>query len=192
MRNVTTLLLFISMLLFAMSGVSKADEPSEPSFEIALQGRDDTATVIERTDRVDFRIHSSTGIGGATITRRGAAWPANIFVRLHVNGLESFQISNEVTEEVSGKPSCNALTLHAAIASDSGTPRIRQWKNGNENELFDKDSQCWMSIRLLNSAGHRASQMPLRRGDIELRLPAILFAEHPREITLRWIDFYRG
>lgn len=192
MRNLTLLFLCMLMLVSTVCGFVMADEPSEPSFEITLRGRDDTATIVEKTDRVVFRIRSSTGIGGASITRRGKAWPARVVVRLHVNGLESFQVSNEATDEVSKKLSSNAITVHAAISSHPGVPSIRQWRNDDEHELLDQDSQYWMPIKLLDPAGHRATQMPLRGGDIELHLPSILFADNPREITLRWIDFYRG
>lgn len=192
MRNVTLLFLSMLMLVSTVCGVVMADEPTEPAFGITFRGRGDTATILEKTDRVVFHIRSSTGIGGATITRRGPAWPASVVVRLHVNGLESFQVSNEETDEVSRKLSCKALTLHAAIASHPGVPSIRRWRNDDEHELLDQDSQYWMPIQLLDPAGHLATQMPLRGGDIELRLPAILFADNPREITLRWIDFYRG
>jgi NAD(P)-dependent dehydrogenase (short-subunit alcohol dehydrogenase family) len=50
-------------------------------------------------------------------------------------GLESFRASN-------GK-----VTLDAAVAFRDGTPQVRIWKNGQDNEPPDSKSPFWMKIR---------------------------------------------
>lgn len=188
MIHLTRRLVFTCLFAVAVSGIVMADEPKMPEFEITLSGSKDTATVIPTTDRVTFSIRSSTGIGRATIARRGQSWPAHAVIRLYVSGLESFQVSNAVSR----KPCDDTLTLHAAVASHSTSLGIRRWKNGDDNVLLDSDSPYWMPIKLLDSEAHPATQMPIQGGYVELQLPTIFFAENPSKITLRWIDFYRG
>jgi hypothetical protein len=101
------------------------------------QKTDNTVEVTAEKDKATYVVKSPSGIGKSAIERPAAEWPKTVVLRLHMKGLESFRASN-------GK-----VTLDAAVAFRDGTPQVRIWKDGQENELLHSKSPFWMTIRMV-------------------------------------------
>lgn len=123
-------------------------------------------------------VHSPFGISQAVLERTGEKCLDAIEIRLHLKGLESFEMTN-------GK-----VTLSAAVSSQSG--KVRLWKDRQEDTPLDAKSPHWMDIRMVGSDGKPTNQIPLKDGFFEMTLPRAFFDGNPKTITLNWIDFYRN
>ena len=162
---------------------------SFPTFAGALQEHTFLIETRRESDQVDvktdgdesiFSVHSPVGISQAIIRRRREKWPAKIDVRLHLKGLEHFQISASQT------------TLTAAASVQDGELTWRVWKDDAEDRPLTKDSKYWMDIRIAETEGHSAATIPLTSGYFTFAVPTALLASNPKSITLKWIDFYRN
>ncbi|MFG0290301.1 MAG: hypothetical protein ACF8CQ_19130 [Rhodopirellula sp. JB044] len=150
-----------------------------PTFDITLRNSDDSARVTQDDASVVLSLQSPRGIGNATVRRRDSAWPQRMTVRLHLRGLEKFQLSN------------GSLTLHASVSSDGS---IRSWQDGDEKKLFNAKSPYWMNIK---RAEHKRTDQTQPSKTItvpifELTVPPALVAQSPEELTISWIDFHRN
>jgi hypothetical protein len=54
--------------------------------------------------------------------------------------------------------------------------------------VLDQEIPYHTEVRIVGGNG----KIPLKGGYFEVPLPAKLFERNPKEITLRWIDFYRN
>ena len=151
-----------------------------PPFNITTKRPDDKVAFKTEGDKTVFTIRSPFGISNAVIQRTGEKWPTAIVLRLHLKGLESLRIQND------------KWTLAAAVASHRETPRVRLWKDKNEENPIDIKSPYWMPIRMLGSDQKPTTDIPLNEGYFEMQLPVALFEDNPESITIHWIDFYRG
>lgn len=147
-----------------------------PAYKITTKRADDSGTVTVEKERTLFAIKSPFGISQASIERTGAKWPDAIVLRLHLKGLENFQVT-------AGK-----VTLHAAV----GGGKVRVWRDGNENAPLDEKSPLWLAIRALTAEGKPTTEAPLRNGYFEVALPKALLEGNPKTLVVSWIDFYRG
>ncbi|TWT73925.1 hypothetical protein [Allorhodopirellula solitaria] len=180
MNRLKTVTALAATLVLLNCGIANAGDQEKPGVEVKLRSERDTAKIVVADDRVQISIRSAKGIGDATIRRIGPSWPECVVLRLHLKALEDFRVSG------------GDITLHASLSSYPSTPRIRRWKNDEEEILLGKESEYWMPIKRFDAKGDPAAEIPLKDGWIEIRLPAAFLAEQPLEITLRWIDFYRG
>lgn len=168
------------LLAFATAVVSTAlaAEGDPPRFKITTKKQDDTVEVRADKDKTAFFVKSPFGISQAVIERQDVNWPKVVVLRLHLKGLENFEVSN-------GK-----VRLHAAVSSQTGTVRI--WKDGKEGALLDERSPFWFEVRIVGGDGKPAKEHPLKDGYFEVTFPRAFFEGNPKAITVGWIDFYRG
>lgn len=164
--------------LLAILAASVQPEPPASAFKIVTKRPDDSVQVQADNAKALFVIKSPFGISRATIERLADQWPKQVVVRLHLKGLENFKAATGKT------------TLHAAVAVQQGKPNVRQWKDGQETPGVAATSAFWMDVQI-QDGGKPAQAIPLKDGYFEVTLPAALFAENPKSITLDWIDFYR-
>ena len=146
-----------------------------------LQAASLQATVERADSRVQFMVEgaatiidvsSNFGIGRATIKRQAKKWPAQILVRLHLRGLESF------------KASCNEVAVEWSVSSNAEKAnRVALWQGSREMEI-QHGSPYFTAARVVGD--------PLQRGHFEIPLPAKLLEGNPQQISLQWIDFYRN
>lgn len=180
MRLYTLIGLLVIGVCFCVDAAAVAADASASPFKITTKHATDKVTVELQAGVATFAIRSPGGIGRAVIERQAAKWPDKITLRLYLRGLESFRISN-------GKS-----TLHVAIASHGEPPRIRVWKDDQENAPLTPNDPAWIAVRILDKQNRPTTDMPLADGTFELTLPGSLFADAPQSITLDWIDFYRN
>ena len=162
----------------ALQPVADASFDVDPATRLhAKVGRVDTRIRFEsEADSTIFDINSNFGIDRATITRESEDWPKSILVRLHLNGLESFRVGSGET----------AVEWSVASTGQNAV-RMALHKAGDESTL-DETSPYYSNVRIVGGG----RKIPLKGGFFEVPLPAKLFEENPKEITLRWIDFYRN
>ncbi len=170
-----------------------ADRPAEPAEKPSAEPSGDrpnapprlTATTMRADSRVEFLVEESAvvidvrserGIDSATIARAGDGWPLPLVVRLHLAGLEGLSIG------------AGPVTLAASISS-TGDPVSRvSLRKGDTETSLDPSSPYWTEVRIVGDD----RTIPLENGSFEVRLPAKLLEDNPREINLGWIDFYRN
>jgi len=162
--------------LVCMCSAAAGDDKS-PQFKIKTKRDTDKVEVEIVKDGTVISVHSPLGIGEAVIERTSDKWPNAVKLRLHLKGLEKFQAS-------AGK-----ATLNAAVSSSDD--KVRLWKDGKEDSPLDSNSPLWMEIRILDSDGKPAKEIPLKDGYFEMQFPKSFFEGNPKSIRLAWIDFYR-
>jgi len=149
----------------------------EPQFKVTTKRDNDKVDLKVEKNSTVFSIHSPIGISQTDIERTHGTWSDIVMLRLHLKGLENFNVSN-------GK-----VTLEAAVSSQNGN--VRLWKDGKEDSALDSKSPFWMEIRRVSDDGKKATTIPLKDGYFEIQLPNALFDDDPKSITVNWIDFYR-
>lgn len=98
-----------------------------------------------------------------------------MLVRLHLSGLELFNVSN------------GEFSVDWSVSSTGdNSPRVFL-RNGVDETPLDTKSPHHTEARIVGGNG----KIPLKDGYFEVPLPAKLFEKNPDEITLEWIDFYR-
>ena len=164
-----------------VTGLQPADEiglseARTPVLHAVAQRNNTRLQITHAQDETIFDIGCPFGIDTATITRLAAQWPARILVRLHLQGLESLEVSQ------------HDLTIEWSVQSTgSNTARV-SLQQGQTKSILSEPSPYYTPLRIVGGNG----KIPLKKGYIEVRLPDALFAENPKEIQLRWIDFYRN
>ena len=144
------------------------------AFEIKCRKPEDRVAVSTGGDSTVFTITSPSGIGEATIERKGEAWPKAVVLRLNVRWLEKLVISNGTTE------------LSASVNRRTGGVRLL----ANGKELVGKGSgtaamdPLWMSIQSFDAAGDTDHYFGMT-------LPKALLDEKVKVLKIKWIDYYR-
>ena len=176
--NRFSLLLVVTMISL-LSGLAHSADPP-PKFKITTKRDTDKVVVTAEQQKTLFDIHSPFGISHAVIERTAAEWPESMVLRLHLTGLESFQIKS------------GDITLHASVSSQGGDKPARLWQNDAEDKPLDSTSPLWTEIRLIGSDGKLTQTIPLKDGYFEIKIPKALLEANPQAITVSWIDFYRS
>ena len=166
----------MDLLLGRRSGLRKQWEAQQPPFDAEVGRKDSQVRFVAEGDTTIIDITSKFGIDKATIKRESPKWPKSILVRLHLGGLEFFNVNN------------GAFVIEwSAANSGDHSSRVFQRLGGEETEL-DPKSPYHTPVRIVGGNG----KIPLKDGYFEVSLPAKLFERNPEEITLEWIDFYRN
>jgi hypothetical protein len=175
-----------SLLLWA--NISRPVEGQQPDIEDSInqvqtsvlhgvaQRKNTQFQIIHALQGTIIDVRCPFGIDMATITRVGPEWPKTILVHLHLKGLESFQASS------------GDVIIQWSVAS-TGNPSARvSLRTGKEESSVSKENPYFTELRIVGGNG----KIPLKAGYFEVPLPSKLFEGNPREIKLRWIDFYRN
>lgn len=161
-----------------IGSIITADELPK-ALKITTKRETDRVVIETKSGQAVISIRSPFGISQAVMSRTEKSWPDVMILKLHLQGLESFSVSN-------GK-----ITLHAAVSSsDNKPPRI--WKDNAESVLLDEKSPYWLDLRMIGSDGKPTGAIPLKDGYFEICLPKRFFDGNPPSITVDWIDFFRS
>lgn len=170
----------LALCLPLLSSLAWAVEDNASKFKVTTRKMDDTVQVQGDAGHVVFSVNSRSGIGSATIERTEDKWPEKVTLKLHLKGLEHLVVSN-------GK-----WKLNVAVSNHEEKLRVRLWKDDKETDLLDAKSPCWMEVRVVGADGKPAKELPLKDGYFEMSLPKAFLEDHPKSLSLQWIDFYRG
>lgn len=162
-----------------MGSIVTADELPQ-ALKITTKRETDRVVIESKSGQAVISIRSPFGISQAVMSRTEKTWPDMMTLKMHLQGLESFSVSN-------GK-----ITLHAAVSSSANKPRPRIWKDNAESVLLDVKSPYWLDLRMIGSDGKPTGAIPLKDGYFEITLPKQFFEGNPPSITVDWIDFFRS
>ncbi len=137
--------------------------------------RDTRITLTRTGQRVIVDVVSPSGIDRATLRRQEAEWPAEIRVRLHLAGLETFKAGNRAVE------------IQWSIASHSDRRTTVSLGTADGESVITTENPYWAPATIGGEYGSKSE----RPGYFEIVLPTKLFDENPREIVLSWLDFFR-
>ncbi len=166
----------LDLLLGRLSGLRARWEAEDPPFQATTHRADRIRFVVDRAKTI-VDISSPSGIGRSSLRRESRQWPDSVVVRLHLNGLERFAVSNgEVTVEWLVSGSGEQATSKAFLRS------------GDEETRLDATSPYHTPARIVGGNG----KIPLEGGYFEVLLPAHFFRHNPEEIALEWVDFFRN
>ncbi|MGI9240845.1 MAG: hypothetical protein ACR2RV_08590 [Verrucomicrobiales bacterium] len=161
--------------IVTVSELGLAGDNGRPNLEAETQRADSRIEFASSGDEVVADVHSKSGIGSATITRNGEAWPETMKIRLRLRGLESFKVeSGETTVEWS-KSSTGQQNSHVSL------------RRAGKEEPVGEDSPYHSKVETVGGNG----KVPLVGGYFEIALPGAVLKDNPDKIKLRWIDFYR-
>lgn len=140
-------------------------QPTCPPFKVELRKAADRAVTTSAHESGVVTITSDSGIGGAKLVRTGAGWPARLAILLNLKGLESLRMENGV------------IRVETALKGPRQVPCRRIGKD---------DAQP--------AAPGRTLEVILRQtGEaVEILVPKELMDANPKELTIEWIDFFRG
>ncbi len=154
-----------------------------PLFQLTIKRNDDRVQVKTVNSEVLLLVTSPFGISEMTIERKGKQWPELMKLRLHLKGLEKFQVIN-------GKLSLSAQVNHGD-ESNIGKTDYYCWKDGEKKgKRLTNKSRYWLKIQRVESEVSEAASSA-NPNDFEIALPKAFFEDNPQSITVKWIDFYR-
>jgi len=163
------------LLIFALVGAGVHAEDA-PQFQITSKRGDDRVTVKVDDGRAVVDIRSPFGISNATIERTASEWPKAVVLRLHLKGLEHYQV-----------------TSGELVIAGSAPSRPKPEPVGDEEDrAADGVEKLKATIRMFHEDGKPASEIPLKSGYFEIELPGKLLEGNARSLRVEWVDFYRG
>ena len=168
-------------LLMCLFLVSCASQPanaqdSKPEFRVTTKNADDKITVLDEESRTVIDIHSDFGIGSASLELVSGSMPTILLLRLHLKGLEEFQIISSQT------------TIAASFSSGQVFNIINQRvvSPDKERPLLMIDP-LWMDIDIVSAD----RDIPLDEGYFEIAVPGEFLRNAGDFFEIKWIDFYR-
>ena len=102
-------LVIVVVTILSAGCASAADEHQ---FKITTKRDNDKVEVKTESDKAVISVRSPFGISQAIIERADENWRDTVILRLHLNGLENFKVTN-------GK-----ITLESALSSQDGKVRL--------------------------------------------------------------------
>ena len=149
------------------------------------------------SDRVEVRteeygvllwVQSPSGISDMVVTRKREHWPDVVKLRLQLKGLEKLQV---ISGDLSLGARVNSSQASAGHKAGSGKVDYHCWKDvGKKEQRLAVDSRYWLPIKRVEGLVSNMNASGKKR-DFEITLPKTLLEENPKEITVKWIDFYR-
>ena len=153
--------------LQAKAASSSGNKPKF-NFDYRKKGPHGTPNSIEATvgdSVVVFDVKSGPGIGSGKIQLVEGNWPEEVFVRLHLAGLEGFKVSN-------------------------GKTILKGFHMSNKSNGTRKEE---LTIRMLDLEGNpvKGKYLLKSKGYYEVSIPPSLLTPEVKELEINWVDFYR-
>jgi hypothetical protein len=168
--------LLMSLFLASCASRSADAQDSKPEFRVTPKNADDTIAVLDENFLTVMDIHSDKGIGSATFELIEGSMPDVIVIRLHLKGLEGFQLAS--TQD----------TVSASVSSGE------VFNVTNERVLFlnaeipiGSIHPLWLDIQIVSESKH----VPLEDGYFEITIPPEFIRKAGNSFEIQWIDFYR-
>lgn len=160
-----------TILLCSVLFVAEPNEAGTETAKLQFQAkvcREDSRIRFEQDGTTSvWDITSKTGIGHIILTKLIEKWPEKIVVRMHMKGLEFFQVTND------------NLTVRWSVSNSRQGTLHSLWQDNKESTL-PADSPFYTDVKIVSKDGY-----------FEVPLPSKMFEKNPKEIRLDWIDFYR-
>ena len=171
-------LLLAGILMAGCAAPPGAPETPAPVIRVTAEGDGNKLTVSSEGETAIFDVQSESGIGSATIELVSGGFPENIILRLHVKGLEEFQLTYGGT------------VISATVSSSDNRSIFQSLATPEESERpITPDNPSWLDIATVSDQAK--SRIPLDQGYFEITLPKGLLSARDRSFSIQWIDFYR-
>lgn len=158
MRSIATVMLICTIAACAWGRQRQA-------VRAEVRKTEDSVAISTKRDATVLSVTSKSGIGEATLVRLGEKWPTDIKIRLKLNNLESFGMSN------------GNIRFNTSIRSPDRMPYWVMGKNAKQPDAPDG-----------------ALDVPIRRVDewFEIDVPPEMIEGNPPTIDFEWINEFRG
>lgn len=176
MKHLLVCTTVLGLFLVSCASQSVNAQESKPEFRVSVKNADDKISILDENSQTIIEIHSDFGIGSASFELVSGTMPDSILVRLHLKGLEDFQLISATD------------TLAASISSGEVFNVINQRiiSSNSENPLMSTDP-LWMNIEIVSENKH----IPLEEGYFEIEVPPQFIRNAGASFEVKWIDFYR-
>jgi hypothetical protein len=165
--------------IIACGCAAMADEP-RIALEVTAHKAEDRAVVRTTGDHATIEVSSPSGIGGATLRRKGERWPTTLIVKLGLHGLEQFRVEDGES----------TLTVMVSSGGDRRTT-VTLREKGEEEIRVDRDGAYWAEVRFVDGQGRPTRANHERDGTIDISLPQQFYSRNRPAVTLKWVDFFR-
>ncbi len=136
-----------------------------PSIKVDLKRPADKSSIVAADDGVAITITSETGIGAAALRRAGKTWPQQIALQTNLRGLEGCTIT------------CGSLRVQTFLGSKEIEASRRNAAGKWEPTKMAEEFQ----LKIFKA-----------KAGVRIEIPAAWLAEDANELTVEWVDFYRG
>jgi hypothetical protein len=145
--------------------VTACTENQLPEFNAATD-KDNELSLSNESGTTVIDIQSPSGIGKADIEFFSGKYPAQIFLRLHIENLEGFKLTYGTTTLSASSSGTSDAVVQSLIQPDGG------------ERVITPSSPLWMDIQP-------------EQEYFEIKLPNALTQEKPEAFSFEWVDFYR-
>ncbi len=170
--------LLVCLLMAGCATPPGAPGTDAPVFSISTAGEGNAVTVDASEATAIVEVRSESGVGAASLELISGTLPANLVVRLYLQGLEEFRLTYEGMAIAASVSSGGHLDIFQSVRSPEAGERS-----------IASDSPFWMKIRIVSEAA--TPRIPLGQGYFEITLPEAFRREGQRSLMIHWIDFYR-
>ena len=170
----TSLLICLFLISCASQNVNAQD--SKPEFRVTAKNVDDRITVLDEDSQTVIEIHSDFGIGSASFELVSGSMPDTLLLRLHLKGLEDFQLISSQSTVAASISSGQVFNINSqrVIESNAGYPIL-------------SIHPLWLKIEIVSEN----REIPLKEGYFEITLPREFIRKAGNSLEVQWIDFYR-
>lgn len=170
-------LLLLAGGLAACTAVSISPSSATPQYEISVPGAEDSLTMTVANGATFADIHSTRGIGEASVALVAGEWPAGLTLRFYLDGLESLQLAYGDTK-IALSLTTSGPVLQSASTADGGEIATTE------------ESPYHLAVSYVDAEGQPVADK-VTGGAILVAMPADFFASDAQAFDLSWIDFYR-
>ena len=168
--------LLMSLIFVSCASRNASAQDSKPEFQVTAKNPGDALTILDENSQTVIEIQSEAGIGSASLELVSGSMPDSLLLRLHLAGLEEFQVRS-AQDTVSASISSGGLfelTNQSVLLSQSEIPI------GSIHPL-------WMDTRIVSET----KSIPLKDGYFEVIIPSGFIRRAGGSFEIHWIDFYR-
>lgn len=147
-------------------------------FNIVTKNQNDQINIQQENGVTTADIYSPTGIGSAAFKLESGPMPEKVVLRLHLTGLEQFQLVSDQT----------TLAAHGSsneVFNITGQSVITA---GNEYAITSIDP-LWTKVEIVS--GQADKKIPLDEGYFEVTIPKEFIRRAGNSFEIQWIDFFR-
>ena len=176
MKRVFVCTTVLGLFLVSCSSQPVNAQDAKPEFRITVKNADDTVSILDENSQTIVDIQSDYGIGSASFELVSGTMPDSILLRLHLKGLEDFQLISATN------------TIAASIASGEVFNSINQKViSSNTDRPILSNDPLWMNIEIVSENKH----IPLEEGYFEIEIPREFIRNAGASFEVTWVDFYR-
>jgi hypothetical protein len=169
--------ILFSLLLVSCAGLPAGTQPEEPVFMVTTKNEDDQVLIQHENGTTFLDVHSSTGIGSATLELESGTMPGNMILRLHLKGLEELRLTSAQTSIAASVSNSNPADIHQRIiAASSDSPLL-------------PDHPLWMNVEIISPQAEK--NIPLEEGYFEVTMPTEFIQKAGNSFEIQWTDFFR-